>query len=157
MCIRDRKGKAQAPGLVDQPSDYQISVPVHRRNPRLARVQLAGLHPRVGVVLSFQLICSIQTPTRQRLILTRSPINLGFFPLLWWRGVVTPSTNTPILYCMLYLSNCVVIITVPQSRGREMFPSLGHRLHLYRSSCNVPCISPTLLPRLALSYYNTIL
>ena len=33
------KGKAEPPGLVDQPSDYRTSVPVHRRNPRLARVQ----------------------------------------------------------------------------------------------------------------------
>ena len=43
----------------------------------------AGLHgtipSRVGVVLPFLLPCSIQTPTRQRLILTRSPINLDLF------------------------------------------------------------------------------
>ena len=35
-----------------------------------------------------------------------------YVSLVWWRGAVTPSTNKPILYCMLYLSNCV-IITVP--------------------------------------------
>ena len=79
------KAKAQPPGLVDQPSDYLTYVPVRRRNPRLARVQrgLLRLHrtipSRVGVVLPFLLPCSIQTHTRQRLILTRSPINLDLF------------------------------------------------------------------------------
>ena len=33
------KGRAQPPDLVDQPSDSLTYVPVHRRNPRLARVQ----------------------------------------------------------------------------------------------------------------------
>ena len=44
---------------------------------------LAGLHgtilSRVGVVFPFLLPCSIQTSTRQRLILTTSPINLDLF------------------------------------------------------------------------------
>ena len=80
------KGTAQPPGVVVQPSDYLTSVPVQRTDPRLARVQRGLLvyterspHKRESVVLPFLLPCYIQTATRQRLILTRSPRNPDLF------------------------------------------------------------------------------
>ena len=52
-----------------------------RNDPRTRGSRLPGTIPaRVGVVfLSFLRTCSIQTPTRQRLFLTASPINLDSF------------------------------------------------------------------------------
>ena len=64
--------------------------------------------------------------------------------------------NTIPFYCMLHLSNCVVGVTVPQSRAREraffFFPSSRY---LYHSSSDFPCISPTPLP--PLSAYHTMM
>ena len=80
------KGRAQPPDLVGQPSDYLASVSVHRRSPRLARVQCGLLvyterFPHEGgvVTLPFLRPCSTLTPTQQRLILARSPVNLDLF------------------------------------------------------------------------------
>ena len=128
---------------------------------------LACLHgtipSRVGVdVLPFlPPPCSIQTPTRQRTLPSHYVSSrLRFFPLLWWRGAVTSSTNKPIRdHCnnssLCFLLNCVADIAVSQSRGREKgFPPLSAR-YLYRSSCNLPCVSPTPLP--PLSPYHTMI
>ena len=55
-----------------------------------------------------------------------------------------------VVCCTLYLSNCVVIITVPQSRGRKkgfvIFPSAGY---IYHRFWDLPRISPTPLPPLS--------
>ena len=59
------------------------------------------------------------------------------------------------IYCMLYLSNCVLLLLF-LSHGRErgfIFPPSAR--YLYRSSCDLPCISST--PSPPLSHYHTMI
>ena len=78
------------------------------------------------------------------------------FDLLRYFGGGGPShrlrTNLSLIAC--YLWNCVVSIAFSQSHGRESPPPPSAR-YLYRSSCNLPCISSTPLP--LLSPYHTII
>ena len=69
----------------------------------------------MGVVLAFLFPCSIQTPARQRLILTRSPRNLDLLRSFFGGGGVTPSTNKSILYA--------VCASLQAERGDTRHPS----------------------------------
>ena len=147
--------------MVGQPSNYQTSVPVHHRNPRLARVQRGLLiyterSPHEWEPSSRFYLLVYLDPDTQRLILTRCRVNLDLFRCFSGGG---PShrlrTNLSIIVCYIFRIALLLslFLRVVGKRGGLSLP-LGQitLTHLVRSPV---CFANTFTPSLSLSYYGT--
>ena len=149
------KGRAQPPSLVYLPSDYPISVPVHRRNPRLARVQrgLLGLHgtipSRVGVVVLPFYCLVLSRPRYDKASFSLGlQINLDLFHYFggWWASHRL-RTKLSFIACYIFQIALLLLLFLRAMGEGVFFPPSAR--YLYRSSGDLPCIPPMPLPPLS--------